>query len=507
MCDIHIAAQTPNRLATRGSLHSLFASDAEQPVDRADLPALTGDLEAYEQSRDPRLARQVVKGQRVLFSSPEPLDVSLADAVEQHYRNANVRIAITAEMLNRLVGQQRSEMRPVRDRIAGTPVRGQSHSHSESRVRLEPATGRWQMDVQSQGVVESDTLANGGRARLRSVGATQFSAEKSIVVDENGVRLNATTVGATNHNRLVGVRTQFDWVPLFGEFARNRAVEQFKAKRPRAKAEVEARVAAEAIDRLDRDAHSAVQRVEQQFRDEFARPIAEFGIDITPIELTTTEDRLVARLRVAGNHQLGSHTPRPRALSDSLASVQLHETALTNAAISLALDGGRFTAPQLQATLRAKFPRMAIENPADARQETVFEFAYRDAVQFRIDGGRLELLLGLSGFEHQGRRSSDFVVHAIYVPVVNGLNAELIRSGPLGIEGRLGSADRARLHNAFNTVLAEDRPIPIVRRNEVTDPRLNGLMITQCVLEDGWIGLALGPVSRGRVAERSRELR
>jgi hypothetical protein len=508
ICDIRIASQSSPRVAARGSLSQLFdAPPQDASAARPELPMLSGTLEAYEQDRDPQLGRQVTQEQRALESSPDALDQSLADAVEEHYRNANVRIAITAELLNRVVAQHRSEARQVRDRIAGTPVRGRSHTQSQSRVLLHPATGYWHLDVETQGVVESDTLAGGGRARLRSFGATDFVAQKSIVVDSTGVRMNAATVGATNHARLAGVRTEFDWIPLLGAYARDRAVEQYRAKRRRAKAEVEAKVTAQAADDVDRETQEAVDRITQNVRERFSDPIANAGIEITPIELTTTQERLVARLRVAGTHQLGSHTPRPRALSDSLASLQLHESALTNAAVSLELDGGRFTAVELQHLLRQKFPRAAQANPTEARHDTVFEFAYRDAVQFRIGAGRLELMLKLASFEHDGRRTRDFIVHAFYVPVVEGLTAELVRDGPLGIEGRLSAGERARLHNVFNTVLSAERRLPLVQLESDTAQRLEGLMITQMVLEDGWIGLAIGPNEGNRVAERSRSLR
>jgi hypothetical protein len=505
--EIRVASRSELRIATRGSLRSIFAGLPHSPDVRPDLPALANDLEAYELSRDPRLAQRVAEEQQSLRASPDRLDQSLAEAVEQHYRNANVRIAITADMLNRLVAEKRSEMRAVRDRIAGTPVRGQSVTHSQSNVRLQPAEGRWLMHLQTQGTVESDTLADGGRARLRSFGATDFTAQKWIVVDTSGVHLQSACVGATNYSHLAGVRTQYDWVPVFGAYARSQAVQQYRAKRPRAKAEVEAKVVAQAQNDVDRETNEAVQRIEYDVRTRFMNPIAASGIELTPIELTTTTERVVARLRVAGAHQLGSHTPRPRALSDSLGSLQLHESALTNAAVSLQLDGAQFTAPQLRQMLRDKFPRFALARPTETRTDTIFEFAYRDAVQFRIADGRLELLLGLTGFEHEGRRTRDFIVHAFYVPVVKGLEVDLVRDGPLGIEGRLGATDRARLHNVFNTVLGEDRRLSVVQLENPHDPRLAGLMITQMVLEDGWLGMAVGPANVNRTAERSRSLR
>jgi len=156
--------------------------------------------------------------------------------------------------------------------------------------------------------------------------------------------------------------------------------------------------------------------------------------------------------------------------------------------------------------LREKLPRMALEREAPERQDVVFYFAQEDAVQFHIDRGRLELTLSLAAMEQDGRQVRDIIVHAYYVPVVNGLRAELVRDGSLGIEGRLSSADRARLHNVFNSVLPPDRRLPIVQLENPDDPRLSGLMITQLVLEDGWLGLAVGPAENERVAERSRSL-
>jgi hypothetical protein len=503
--EIRLAERSRERLALHGSLESFFTgvNNHREASPRA---VLSTQLEAYERSRDPQLGRNVVHRQRELESSPDGLDHSLADSVERHYRNANIRIALTGELLNRLAGDRHSEVRALRDRIAGAPVSGQSHTASESRVRLNPVEGGWHLTVEAQGTVDSNTLADGGNARLRSRSATGFTASKSVIVDAEGVHLERTAVNATSHNRLVGVTTDYDWVPLVGSFARDRAMAQYRSRRGRAQAETELRVSNEAVARVDRETLEAVERIERQVRERFTNRLAEAGIGVTPIEMTTRPERVVARLRVAGDHQLGSHTPRPRALSDSLASLQVHETALTNAAVTLSLDAGRYSGRELQALFREKFPGMASQD-ADVRRDAVFQFAEQDALVFHIDDGRLELSLKVASVALDGRTMRNFVVHAFYVPVVNGLEAELVRDGSLGIEGRLSSADRARLHNVFNAVLPADRRLPIVRLDELGGERLEGLMITQLVLEDGWLGLAIGPAFEERMAERSRSLR
>jgi hypothetical protein len=258
---------------------------------------------------------------------------------------------------------------------------------------------------------------------------------------------------------------------------------------------------------LDARTHEAVEKTEQEVEERLTGPLEEVGIVLTPVELTTTSERVVARLRLAGNEQLAGHTPRPRAPGDSLASLQIHESAFANAALALGLDGQRQTAPELQQRLREKIPRLRQQPAMEAQQGTVFHFADRDAIRFRVADGKLEVILSLTEVDYEGQVVRDFLVHAYYSPVIQGLEAELVRDGSLGIEGRVRTGDRARMHGVFNKIFSEDRRLPIVRLTDPNDPRFDDLMITQLVLEDGWLGLAVGPTVEGRTAELSRTLR
>jgi hypothetical protein len=204
---------------------------------------------------------------------------------------------------------------------------------------------------------------------------------------------------------------------------------------------------------------------------------------------------------------LGSHTPRPRALSDSLASLQLHESALNNLAITFGLDGQRLTGEELQQKLRERFPNMPEHDPTEARRDAVFQFAPNNAVQFHIADGKFELRIAFDDIELEGDSMPDVILHATYVPSIEGLDAYLTRDGALGIEGQFGARERARLHNIFQTVLPADRKLALVHLNDDQQQQLKGLMITQLVMEDGWIGLAIGPDVENRMAERSRSLR
>jgi len=507
MHEERVAFHFQDRVAARGELSPYFDSAPGEPPTPADIVALSKNLETYEQTRDPRLASQVTQQQRALAASPASFDRALADAVDHHYRNANIRVALTAEMINRMVSANRLESRPVSDRIAGAFVRGQSDISSRSRVELAPANDEWQLKVETSGVVESTTQADAGPVRLRSRGATDFSGSKSVIVRADGVHLQPSNIEATSRNRLVGVTTDYDWVPLFGGYARNRAKQEYQARQNRVRTEMESRVSAEASDTLDRETHEAMERARQQLYARFTERFDEYGIKLSTVEMKSSPERLVARVRVAGDDQFGSHTPRPRALSDSLASVQVHETAMTNLAVTLGLDGQRLTGAELQQKIREQFPKMAASAPQEIRRDTVFQFAPKNAVQVRVKDGRLELAIAFDSVELDGGAISNVTVHAFYTPSIDGLTAELARDGVLGIEGQFSGRERARLHNIFQSVLPPERKLPIANLENQEGRHLDGLMITQLVLEDGWVGLAIGPESSNRVAERSRSLR
>jgi hypothetical protein len=172
MHEKRVASHFQGRVAARGSLNSYLKGSADDATVPTEVTALSSDLETYEKNRNPKLGRSIALQQQSLKSSSDSIDRTVADSVEQHYRNANVRVAISAEMLNRLAGAERNESQPVSRQIAGTYVHGQSNVHSESRVLLDPSADEWQLELKADGVVTSDTLANGGPVRFRSRGTT-----------------------------------------------------------------------------------------------------------------------------------------------------------------------------------------------------------------------------------------------------------------------------------------------------------------------------------------------
>ena len=245
MRDIVVASLAENRFAARVPWDSTTnALSGQGTAEPADLHSLSNDLETYERTRTPRLARAIVQRQRLLAESNDARQRELAEQLEQNYRNANVRLAISAEMLERFVAQQHEEVSPVHDRIAGTPVRGESITSADNKVKLEPDASRWNMGLESDGTVDSQTVADAGQVKLDTCGTTDFTAQKSIIVDPNGVQLGSSTADTHNCSQLMGVRSSYDWIPVVNDMVRTARSKSTTASSRRPKRKLNTRLPA-----------------------------------------------------------------------------------------------------------------------------------------------------------------------------------------------------------------------------------------------------------------------
>ena len=150
------------------------------------------------------------------------------------------------------------------------------------------------------------------------------------------------------------------------------------------------------------------------------------AIEPTLVAAETTPQRFIMRLRLAGQDQLGGHTPRPLAPADSLASIQVHESALNNVLERLDLDGHSFTMPQLSQHVAHTFNRSLPEDTNPDHQQVHIRFAKQDAVRVRCSGGRVRSRWP-SPLSKAPRQWSDFRVRAYYRPEVHGRTVEMVR--------------------------------------------------------------------------------
>ena len=98
-----------------------LSSCALEPVDYC---RVMDEMELYEETHSTASANQLARYYQIIRWSAVPDVKQLADTVNTHYRNANLRVAVSAELLNRLLPTPFSSDEYVRDTLLGARIRG-----------------------------------------------------------------------------------------------------------------------------------------------------------------------------------------------------------------------------------------------------------------------------------------------------------------------------------------------------------------------------------------------
>jgi hypothetical protein len=470
---------------------------------RVDL--LYGIVEQYELRPTQRGADAIAELRQRMAWSDDPALNALAEHINREYRKSNLRVAFSSELINRMIPPQEPVAAPVREWIAGAEVRGRSQTITDVHVRLLPDDAVWRFGLEAAGTVRSTTYSDTWPAKVHNASQMEYEARKLILVNRHGLHVWPAESHADGRTDLIGVDTQFDRVPILGNVIENAARKQHHDNHRRAVAQVKAKVGREARSRMDEEVDARLAALEVRFREHVLEPLARLALVAEPVEMSTAENRAVLRLRMADQQQLAAHTPRPSAPSDSLASLQLHESALNNALRGLDLDGRRMSVVELHSTLSEKIRRHASAPPADLPAAAKVEFAAHDAVRISCQGDRIELILNIVELRHGRDKIRNVGVHAFFRPVVEGIEIKLVRDGTLQFAGaHLRTGPRLVLHSVFGKLLPKDQELPVLAAPLRDDPRFAGLMVTQLVIDDGWLAVSLGPATPSRVAWRTR---
>ncbi|MBN1851313.1 MAG: hypothetical protein JW829_01265 [Pirellulales bacterium] len=474
-------------------------------VGSVDIPRLLKRIEGYESTGLHALGNAIATDIDRLHWSSDPGSRRLVEALRQHYRNGNLRLAISGNLMNRLLPQPYQVLEPVRDEVAGASVEGKSHTATQVSVRLVPDPQSLRVALEARGVVHSATASSSGPATFHSTGHTHYLARKLFILSQEGMTSPPAVANAIAENRLRAMDTRFDGIPIVNLFARSVVLKEHDRSHDQAISEIEMKVANKARHQLDLQSTERLAQMEERLRDKILGPIESLALDAQTVDLKTTADRVILRMLFAGEDQIGAHTPRPAAPGDSDLSLQLHESTINNALMQLNLEGREFKLPELYREIGARLNIEKVEIPEDAPLSARITFARHDAVRLRCDEGRIHLILAVAKLKHKKTVFLNFKVHAYYRPQLDRLHLQFVRDGVLDIEGaKLRPSDHIALQGIFVKVLTENRSYVVIPPERNADERLAGLMITQMVINDGWLGFALGPEHPDRVAWRSR---
>ena len=202
-----------------------------------DLHDVLTNVEQYESTGLPSDARNVATALRRMKCSAQEQDRQMAQKLDEHYRNANIRIAMTNDFLNRLAPSQPVANGVVNDTILGAWVNGSSKTNSKLSVKFIPDPKRLHFWIDTEGTVDSSTLSGSGSATFSHDGTSNFLVHKAVILDEHGLGIAKAVAETSGYTQLTGVHTEYDGMPLVGTIVRNIAISQHDSMRGAAQAD------------------------------------------------------------------------------------------------------------------------------------------------------------------------------------------------------------------------------------------------------------------------------
>jgi hypothetical protein len=415
----------------------------------------------------------------------------VARAVEDHYLAPNVRIAVHQQFLEKLLPGASVDTSPFQDTVMGREVRGTRTVERTTMLRLVPDDDEICFNLEVHGDIASRAVTESGPVSVTARSASAFTVRKPITISSQGLLFGNASGAASNRSHVDTIQTSFDAVPVMGSLVRNMARNQQMESMPEANREVIDKIISRACREVDTQAEPQFAQMADRIRDRVWMPLVRLGLDPKAVAMQTTSSVATMRLRLAGDTQLAAHTPRPRAPSDAMLSLQIHESSANNAFDRLGIAGKRLTLEELIELVCSQIgvePRIPEELP----EGVAVAFAKTQPLRVECRDGLVHVHVALDAIESGRRDWYDLIAHVAYRPVCSGQQVFLEREGPvqLGGPGHEGRMELA-LRTIFGKIFPKERPIAVLPEKIAKNEKLADVHAVQAVSSDGWLAITL----------------
>ncbi len=487
-----------------GELRSQLIAVGTETVDFREL---LEEIELLESDSISRVRPDIARKVQVLHLSHEPQHRAVASAINDYYRNANLRICLAREFLQRFLPEESQEYRPVRRFVLGADTRGNSVVRTQIDLRFIPDDAAWNIDLAVRGRVDADTRSSKGPAEFFNRSQADIETHRYLRFSPDGYQITSHPTQVSARETLRKLRTDFDSLPLLGDFVRAIAREQFDQQRHIARRLTQRMIARETDAELNKRIQAELSAMENDLREKVIGPLQRLNLDPMIVAMETTPDRLTARYRVADATQMAAAAPRPRAPTEALVSLQLHESAINNAIDRLGLSDRTWTLRALYQHLGRTLTGRQWEIPDDVPEDILVRFAQSRPITVQFVDGQARLTLRIAELSRPGKLKIErFIVTSNYVPVADGMHARLQRDGVVEIQSR---GDRLALRLIFAKVFVAHPEIPVIAPAWQSDPRAEGLEVSQLEVRNGWFAIAVSDAdsTTAKVAREASERR
>ena len=477
---------------------------------RAALRAFVAAFERFEENSTDEAARAMAGAAADLAAVAPPAGPPVQEFLDELYDGDNYRVAISEGFLRRFIAQKRRETGPVTDVVLGAHVRGKQVTNVNVDVDVKPEVGAARFDVTLNGVARTDTVARTREARVVTAGRHQFAARKTMTFDGTRFRGGRTVVDVDPDLRNTRIDTIYDDLAggLFRDLIQREAFAMARRRRPASLLRTERELKAALRPQLDRQLTEQFDVVNLRVGGLFRRRAETLGVAPSRETISSTETELRMFGRLSNPDEFAAPPPPTRPTVEDGVVVQVHQSAINNAADRLGLAGRTGTPDELGALLTdfagvlfgRDIPPPQPVQPAEGEEPPpTLTFASSDPIRVAFDANKLVLTLRVGLIappKADGTPAEDVPPQKVSIPFAVSLSdsgeVELTRGdlsvAPLGSpESRFRQQAIARVLRArLGDNLPEVSTVPATTVVATDAQTRVPLRLSSLELSDGW---------------------
>lgn len=458
---------------------------------RVELSEVLAAIESYEASRSPDAAMQIMEGYRWLRLSQSVTDQQMVHLIENHYRNANLRLTASREFINRWFVSQ--------DWVNQT-IAKQENTH----VGIDVMPYELQLVPSEQGF--HFQLIPSGRQQGTSEGW------QSVPAPEPNTDSEASIISISfDEDEAPPLPTDyFDDQPMVGgNYQRIPFSDWMIRQYPQGmtgqiQEEVKFRTDVSSPSTLATELNQQLQTRLQRTQQAMERTLHGFrlaGLSPKVIESRSTASALTARFRIADGTQLASHSARPNPTPGAIMSLQVHESFFNNTLPRFGIAGKSFHWNALQEHFCQVLGLPASPGKTQPASTDRITFADQQAVEIDLEEGLILVSLRLKNANLAEQELGPIKITLAFQPMIDHCNVALrpVSSEIVPLASHTPSLSILESVNQHLTSLLQGQELQITPSDWQDDFLAKQLQITQCELSEGWLGISVESRPQPRV--------
>ena len=455
---------------------------------------LLAAYESYKQYGGTSDGSRLALMTRQMIGSKDTNLQHLGDVLQNEYSQAHFKVYISKYLINTMLPKLEPEIGAIRENVAGQEVVGRRRADTQLHVTLVPDPNRLLMQLNINGKVVSQTTATTFPATLHNQTHGTYSATKPLELTSRGLVVQPANVTANSSVRLRDVETDLDIVPVVSGLIREIAKEQYNSQYPQIQADAQAKVLAQAKQRIDSETDLRFKQLNEKIDANFFNILKQRQASFEQYQAKTTEEWLLTSWYLSTPCSLGSDSKEPTTPQGAIADMKVHESGINAALERFDLAGKQMTLREMKQYLLSVIGQSGLEIPAEENDDVVIGFADINPVGVRLAQNRVELSLNLKCLQVEDRQWQDFCVIVDYVPDITETgHSRLVRQGTVQLDGRMSLLEQVGLRTIFSKIFLQVDAVPLRPKLFDNNEQFAGLNTGAVRIENGWFAIALFP--------------